>query len=157
MRRDVDIPLMVLASRRDLPRVDQGALVIEVVDPEQAIVHAEIAAAGFQTPAEAFARLTTPAVLGRSGVRTYVGKIDGAPVVTGVGVCFENHVGIFNVATLPAHRRHGYGAAITGQAVSDGLDRGARWAWLQSSPDGYGVYERLGFRTVESWECWIAS
>lgn len=157
MRRDVDIPLMALASRRDLPQLDQGDLVIEVLDPEQAAVHAEIAAAGFQAPAEAFLQLMTPSVLGRSGVRAYVGRIDGEPVATGVGVCFENHVGIFNVATLPAHRRHGYGAAITGQAVRDGLDRGARWAWLQSSPAGYGVYEKLGFRTLELWECWIAT
>jgi N-acetylglutamate synthase len=156
MRQDVDIPLMALASGREPPQLDESDLVIEVLDPEQAVVDAEVAAAGFQAPVEAFLRLMTPAVLGRSGVRTYAGKIDSEPVATGVGVCFENHVGIFNVATLPAHRRHGYGAAITVRAVRDGLDRGARWAWLQSSPDGYQIYERLGFRTLESWECWIA-
>jgi GNAT superfamily N-acetyltransferase len=148
---------MGLASETELPQLDQGDLVIEVLDPEQAVVHAKVAAAGFQAPAEAFLQLTTPAVLGRPGVRTYLGKVDGEPVTTGVGVCFDNHVGIFNVATLPDHRRHGYGAAITAQAVRDGLDRGARWAWLQSSPAGYGVYEKLGFRTLESWECWIAT
>lgn len=157
MRRDVDIPLMALASGRELPQLDQGDLAIEVLEPEQAVVHADIAAAGFQAPLEAFLRLMTPGVLGRAGVRTYVGKIGDEPVATGVGVCFENHVGIFNVATLPAHRRHGYGAAITRRAVRDGLDRGARWAWLQSSPDGYRIYEKLGFRTLESWECWIAA
>lgn len=54
------------------------------------------------------------------------------------------------------HRRHGYGAAITGRAVHDGLAQGARWAWLQSSADGYGIYQKLGFRTQESWECWVA-
>jgi len=142
MRRDVDIPLMALTSKRELPQLEQGDLVIEVLDPEQAVVHAELAAAGFHAPVEAFLGLMTPAVLGRPGVRTYVGKIDGEPVATGVGVCFENHVGIFNVATLPAHRRHGHGAAITGRAVRDGLKRGARWAWLQSSSDGYNIYEK---------------
>jgi N-acetylglutamate synthase len=157
MRRDADIPLMALAGGRELPQLAQGDLVIEVLDPELAVVHAEVAAAGFRAPVEAFRQVMTPAVLGRSGVRTYVGKIDGDPVATGVGIGFENHVGIFNVATLPARRRHGYGAAITGRAVRDGLDRGARWAWLQSSPDGYGIYKKLGFRTLESWECWIAT
>jgi len=156
MCRDVDVPLMALPRERELPRLDQGDLVIEVLDPEQAVVHAELAAAGFQAPVDAFLELMTAAVIGRPGVRTYVGKVAGEPVVTGVGVCLENHVGIFNVATLPAHRRRGYGAAITGRAVRDGLDRGARWAWLQSSPDGYSVYEKLGFTTLESWECWIA-
>jgi len=156
MRRDVDIPLMALAGGRELPQLDQGDLVIEVLDPEQAVVHAEVAAAGFHAPVEAFLGLMTPAVLRRSGVRTYVGKIEGEPVATGVGVCLANHIGIFNVATLPAYRRHGYGAAITGRAVRDGLDRGARWAWLQATRDGYRIYEKLGFGTLESWECWIA-
>jgi N-acetylglutamate synthase len=157
MRREVDIPLMALTNERELPPLDEGDLVIEVLDPEQAVIHAEVAAAGFHAPLEAFLRLMTPAVIGRPGVRTYVGRIGGEPVATGVGVCLENHVGIFNLATLPAHRRRGYGASITGRAVRDGIARGARWAWLQSSPDGYGIYERLGFKTVESWECWIAS
>ena len=157
MRRDVDIPLMALPSVRELAQLDGSDLVIEVLDPQQAVVHAEVAAAGFQAPVEAFRQLMTPAVLGRSGVRTYVGQIDGEPVATGVGVCFENHVGIFNVATLPLRRRRGYGAAITGRAVRDGLNRGARWAWLQSSADGCGIYQKLGFRTLESWECWVAT
>jgi N-acetylglutamate synthase len=106
---------------------------------------------------DAFLGLMTPAVMERPGVRAYVGKIDREPVATAVGVSLENHVGIFNVATLPAHRRRGYGAAITARAVCDGLDQGARWAWLQSSPAGYSVYENLGFKLRESWECWITT
>jgi GNAT superfamily N-acetyltransferase len=157
MHRDLDIPLMALTRGGEVPGLDRGELAIEVLDPRQAAVHAELAAAGFGAPADAFLRLMTPAVLRRPGVRAYVGKIDGEGVTTGVGVCLENHVGIFNVATLPPHRRRGYGAAITGRAVRDGLDHGARWAWLQSSPDGYGVYEKLGFKTQESWECWISA
>jgi ribosomal protein S18 acetylase RimI-like enzyme len=157
MRREVDIPLMALAGGRELPHPERGDLVIEVLDPKEAAVHAEVAAAGFRAPVEEFLALMPPAVLRRPGVRTYVGKIDGEPVATGVGVCLQNHVGIFNVATLPAHRRHGYGAAITARAVRDGMDLGARWAWLQSTPDGYRIYEKLGFETLESWECWIAT
>jgi hypothetical protein len=69
-----------------------------------------------------------------------------------VGGC----TGVFSVATPPAHRRRGYGAALTARAVTDGLAAGAAWAWLQSSPPGYGIYARLGFRTVETRACWIA-
>jgi len=39
--------------------------------------------------------------------------------------------------------------------VRDGFDEGAQWAWLQSSAAGYRVYERLGFRMLESWQCWL--
>ena len=157
MRREADIPLMALTRKAELPRLDQGDLVIEVLEPRQSLVHAELAAAGFNAPVDAFVGLMTPAVMERPGVHAYIGKIDGEAVATGAAVCLENHVGLFNVATLPAHRRRGYGAAITERAVRDGLDRGARWAWLQSSTAGYGVYEKLGFRTQQSWECWISA
>jgi N-acetylglutamate synthase len=157
MRRDIDIPFMALGGESRLPQLDQGRLAIEVLDPQEAAIHARVAAVAFEVPVDEFLRLMTPAVLGRSGIRTYVGKIDGEPVATGVGVCCENHVGIFNVATLPGHRRQGYGAAITGRAVRDGVATGAQWAWLQSSPAGYQIYGTLGFKTLESWECWIAA
>jgi GNAT superfamily N-acetyltransferase len=156
MRRDTDIPLMALDRGTDLPAVDPGHLAVTVLEPERAAVHAELAAVGFDAPADAFLQLTTPSVLRRPGVCAYIGEIDGKAVATGVGVRLAEHVGIFNVATLPAHRRRGYGAAITARAVRDGLDQGAKWAWLQSTTDGYRVYEQLGFRTLESWECWIA-
>jgi ribosomal protein S18 acetylase RimI-like enzyme len=84
-----------------------------------------------------------------------VGEVGGEPVTTGLGFTFGGSVSIFDIATLPAHRRRGYGAAVTVQAIRDGLSSGASWAWLQSSAAGLSVYERLGFRTVESWPCWI--
>lgn len=157
MRRDTDIPLMALVDGSELSKVDDGELAIRVLQPHDAMLHADVAAAGFQAPVDEFRRLMTPSVLGRPGVCTYLGELDGEPVTTGVGVQLDEHVGIFNVATLPSHRRRGYGAAITARAVRDGFAQGARWAWLQSSADGYGVYERLGFTTLESWECWIST
>jgi predicted GNAT family acetyltransferase len=72
-----------------------------------------------------------------------------------MGLTVGDFVAIFNIATPAQFRGHGYGAAITARVVSDGLARGARWAWLQSSQAGYSVYERLGFRTLELWDCWV--
>jgi hypothetical protein len=70
MRRDIDIPLMALTSEKELRQLDRGDLVIEALDPEQAMVHAELAAAGFHAPVDAFLRLMAPAVIGRPGFRT---------------------------------------------------------------------------------------
>ncbi len=157
MAREADIPLMVLNDGSALDRAEAGDLAIKVLPPAQAVVHAEVAAAGFEAPLEDFRRLMTPAVMGRSGVCCYVGELDGRSVATAVSVRLGTHAGIFNVATLPANQRRGYGAAITARAVRDAFRNGAEWAWLQSSQAGYRVYERLGFRAVESWECWIAT
>src|SRR5205085_8741874 len=99
----------------------------------------------------------TPELLRMPGIRTYVGEVDGEPVTTGLGYTFGDSVGIFNIATPTAHRGLGYGSAVTMRAVHDGFQNGARWAWLQSSPLGGPVYEKLGFKTVESWRCWVAT
>jgi GNAT superfamily N-acetyltransferase len=131
--------------------------VIRELVPAEAHLHAQAAAAGFEMPVEPLLSLMTPAYLELPGVRCYLGEVDGQPVTTGLGVTLGFYVGISDIATLPAHRRRGYGAAVTARAVADGLAAGATWAWLQSSELGYPVYERLGFRTAEVWSCWLSA
>ncbi len=158
MRRDEIIPLMVV-ERASTPSPTAAAdrLVIRELAPDEANLHATVAAAGFEVPAEPFLQLMTPRVLSASGVRCYVGEVGGEPVTTGLGVTLGTSVGIFNIATPPAHRRRGFGAAVTARAVADGFATGATWSWLQATRDGFPVYERLGFRTVEGWRCWVAA
>jgi N-acetylglutamate synthase len=153
-----EIPLMVLEDTAGLsPGREASELVIRELAAAEAELHARTAAAGFETPPEPFVQLLTPSTLAHPGVRSYVGEVEGEPVTTGLGFTFGTYVGIFNIATLPLSRRRGYGAAITARAVLDGLASGAKWAWLQSSPAGYSVYEELGFRPVEVWSCWASA
>jgi GNAT superfamily N-acetyltransferase len=123
---------------------------------EQVRLHASVAAAGFEVPEELFVQLITRDMLRLPGVRCYLGESDGQAVTTGMGVTLSDFVGVFNIATRPAHQRQGYGAAVTARVVADGLAAGAKWSWLQSSPPGYTTYARLGFQTVEMWPCWVA-
>ena len=83
-----------------------------------------------------------------AGARWYVGRLDGTVVSTALGVTTERATGIFNVATLPEHRRRGHGAALTAR---DGFADGAGLAHLHASPLGSPVYGRLGFRHVEDY------
>jgi GNAT superfamily N-acetyltransferase len=157
-REEQDDPVMVMADRAMLRRAQHIAgLTIRQLHPDEAPLHARVAAAGFEVPEETFQQLTTPSLLGLPGLRCYLGEADGHPVTTGIGVTLGGFVGIFNVATPPAHRRRGYGAAVTARAVTDGLAAGAAWSWLQSSPPAYMVYQRLGFRTIESWHTWLSA
>jgi predicted GNAT family acetyltransferase len=67
----------------------------------------------------------------------------------------DDHVGVFNVAVAPDHRRRGYGAALSARTVLDGLATGARRALLMSSEMGLSVYQQLGFREIERWSYWL--
>lgn len=104
--------------------------------------------AGFELP-EAVARdIVRPEFLDDDRTRVYVGYVDGDPVTTGLGYRTGRTIGVYNISTVPAHRRRGYGAAMTTRIVRDAAADGCDIAILQSSAMGRPVYERLGFRTV---------
>jgi hypothetical protein len=158
MVRHEDIPLMSLTSPSALvPGATPPDLTIRRLEPHEAGLHSAVLAAGFEAPVELFNEVTTPRLLQGHEVRCYLGEVDGRPVTTGIGVTTSGWTAIFNIATPPEDRRKGYGAAITVRAATDGFAEGSTWSWLQSSVQGYGVYERLGYRTVENWQSWFAA
>ena len=153
---DEQLPLMVLEDPGALEAARTGAegLVIRELSADDAVVHAKVAARGFEAPEEPLIQLMTPSVLRLEGTRCYIGELDGEAVTTGLGWTSAPSVAIFNIATLRAYRGKGFGAAITAQAAADGLADGASWSWLQSSAAGYSIYSKLGYRTIERWSRW---
>ena len=77
--------------------------------------------------------------------RAWVVRRDGVPAGTALGVVDGDALGIFNVATVEGHRRHGVGRAAMRAAMRFGAARGCRIAVLQTSEIGRSLYERLGF------------
>ena len=168
LRRIEDIPLMRLDARpTGGPSISAGrasttgGFAIRRLAPSEARLHARIAAAGFQAPEGFFTPLVGPEIAEERSVTCYIGEVGGRPVTTGLAVRAGDHVGVFNVATPPEQRGRGFGSAITAGIVADAVagevfGDGARWAWLQSSAAGHGVYRRLGFVDIAIWECWVA-
>jgi hypothetical protein len=153
MAEGEDIPLMVTTTGVDVSAPD--GLVLRELAPDEAHIHCDIAGPAFDAPPELLAGVITRRVLALPELHWYVGEVDGAPVVTAISVVVNGGVGIFNVATPPDRRRRGYGAAATAGALNDGLAAGAGHGWLQSTDIGHGIYERLGFETIELWPCWL--
>jgi DNA polymerase III alpha subunit len=58
-------------------------------------------------------------------------------------------------AVARSHRHQGIGSALTSAALDLARAQGAQIAWLQSTPDGEGVYTRLGFVAVASFQVWL--
>ena len=67
-----------------------------------------------------------------------------------VAISEEGHVGIFDVGTPEAHRKHGYASALLAHQLRAARDAGAHTAYLQVEPDNTSrrIYERFGFRTA---------
>ena len=93
-----------------------------------------------------FYELAAPALLsGDSALWLYVGYLEDVPVATAELTLGGGVVGLYNLSTLPAYRRRGFGTGLTLQALLDGRKQGYRTAILQASAEGVGLYTRLGF------------
>jgi GNAT superfamily N-acetyltransferase len=95
-------------------------------------------------------------LLDESDCTVYVGYARGAPVASGLGWRTGRTIGVYAIATIPAARRKGYGAAMTARVVTDGLAAGCDVAALQASELGRPIYERLGFRVAVRYRAYKA-
>ena len=75
-------------------------------------------------------------------------RVDGRWACVALTLRVGDDVSVQYVATEPAYRRRGLAARVVGAALAEARADGMRSSTLQASPDGYSVYERLGFRTV---------
>jgi ribosomal protein S18 acetylase RimI-like enzyme len=142
--------LPVLVARPGEVRGTDDTIDITSIAPDEVDAALDVLADAFEEPREVFARIGD-AVLAAAGARWYVARADGTVVSTAVGVTAAATVGIFNVATSPAHRRAGHGSALTARAARDGFADGAELAYLQASPVGHSSYRRIGFRDVDEY------
>jgi ribosomal protein S18 acetylase RimI-like enzyme len=147
-------PLMVYHPAANQPappaRASAAASVVVAYDGDRT-EYAAALATGFEAPPEIMAPFSSPEAFALPGAVPYLAREDGQVVAVGFGVFGEGIAGVFNIATVPAYRGGGYGRAVTSRIVADGVARGADLAYLQSSEDGYPLYQSMGFRTVETW------
>ena len=68
------------------------------------------------------------------------------PVATATLVLAGGIAGIHDVSTVPEARGRGIGTAMTAAALQAAHAQGFEIAFLQPSPMGRPLYERLGFR-----------
>jgi ribosomal protein S18 acetylase RimI-like enzyme len=129
-----------------------GLRVDQVADETGLDAYESVLAAGFgEGPREAS---WVRAMYGRIGPgedmpwRHFIGWLDGEPVTTASLFFAAEVAGLYFACTLPDLRGRGIGTAMTHATLVAARDLGFSTAVLGSSPMGYGLYERLGFREV---------
>ncbi len=103
----------------------------------------------FHVPIAWFSEVFDERVAERKVFRCWVGYREGVPVATAASVLSAGALGVYNVATAPEHRKHGYAEAITRFAIDSASREGeARRLVLQSTSQGHRLYDRMGFYPV---------
>lgn len=133
-----------------LPPLEHQPTIQLVEDGETLDTWTRTFARGFEMPEEmAEPFLTTMRGVGLElPIRHYLGLVNGEPVATSTLFLGAGVAGIYNVATLPAARGRGVGAAMTLLPLHEARGMGYRAGTLQSSKMGYSVYGRLGFQEL---------
>jgi len=94
-------------------------------------------------------------LLGGTDMAAVIASVDGRDVAV-AWVVLDGDAGLVGwVGTLPEYRRRGLGALVTQAVTNAAFDRGARIVVLQASPQGFPVYERLGYRTITTERIWL--
>jgi acetyltransferase (GNAT) family protein len=92
-----------------------------------------------------------PTILDEPRMVLWLGRVEGKPVGAAMSYRTDEAVGIFGVTTIASMRRRGYGTALTRSAML--VDTGLP-SILAPSPEGEGVYRRLGFEHVGELRIW---
>jgi len=132
-------------ARRNLPELD-----VRRVDSKETLQDfREIGSTCFHVPPAWFSEVFNEEFPARAAFACFVGYSRGLPIATAASVPSDGAIGIYNVATAPAHRERGYAEAITRYAIGTAIqEHGQGRLILQSTWQGLSLYERMGFRAV---------
>jgi GNAT superfamily N-acetyltransferase len=135
----------LLPPRRELPRTE----VRRVADESTRLAFCDIGCTCFHVPLHWFREIFLRSRLWDGDFTGYVAYVDGEPVAVAATVIAADAIGIYNVATLPAHRRRGYGEAVMRYAVDRAREQsGFERTILQATEYGLPLYVSMGYRTV---------
>ncbi|MGZ4128119.1 MAG: GNAT family N-acetyltransferase [Actinomycetota bacterium] len=143
------VPFMVLDEIDDSSwRTPPEDLEIRRIGPEDMGDLDRILTESFGMPLESVRAFALDRLISDDAVHMFIGRFDGTAVTTATSIVSGDAAGVFQVGTLEHHRGKGLGNVMTGHAIKAAAARGARISYLQASPMGFPIYEKMGFKTV---------
>jgi N-acetylglutamate synthase-like GNAT family acetyltransferase len=152
------LPLMVHEPQEPVADAETtGRYQVERVTTVEdlAVVHRLLADA-FGLPLVSIARAFGSQMLAVTDLAVFLTRHAGQPVSTAMTTTSGNVVGIWSMATPPAHQRQGAGRATLAAVLADHQQHGADRFYLGATAAGKPLYESVGFRTIEETPIWVA-
>jgi len=122
----------------------------QVVSREDLALWKEVTFAGFDFPQgdrTSYDRFTAAFPLDPgSPQKAFLAFDGGRPVTASLLFLANDAAGLYFITTLGDYRRRGIGRELVLATLQQARAAGARFASLQSSPDGMSVYEKAGFK-----------
>ena len=150
-----------LAAVNEAVSPPPGFAVEEVVDEAGLQAWCRVMTPVYQFPdfaAEAWHNMLVSLGLGPdTPLRHFLARLDGKPVATATLYLGAGVAGISSVATLPDHRRRGFGTALTLTVLQEAKRSGCCVGALSSSAMGRRMYKRIGFREYGQGNCYLWS
>jgi ribosomal protein S18 acetylase RimI-like enzyme len=81
-------------------------------------------------------------------MRYYLGIFHGTVVATGTLFVGSQTAGIYDIVTHDQYRQRGIGTTMFQHLLKEAITTNRRYAVLQASKDGLGIYTRAGFQAV---------
>lgn len=149
----VDSVPSLLADLTGLSDEETGDAVVSIIrvrNKEELDLWEEVSFAGFGFPNETKEQyhrfVSTFNFSVDSPQKFFLACLNGIPVGTSLLFLNGDVGGIYFITTLAQHRKKGIGLELTMATMRFAKIAGARFATLQSSPDGLRVYQQAGFK-----------
>jgi hypothetical protein len=129
------------------------------IDDEQGrLALADLNAGAYDVPLEWTRGFAVGESLWQSPLCAYVAYVEGTPVSTAFAMPLDGVLYVGLVATAIAHRRRGLAELVMRRSVADatratGITRTA----LHATSEGYSLYSKMGYRTVDEFGVFVQS
>lgn len=148
--RVLRMPVMCRLSQPVTPVSPQGVTVTAVTGPDDLAAAEQVIVDGFPQPhaqPRVVGQTLPPHVLDIAGSQIWLARRDGAPAAAGLTFDDGSAVGVYSMATLPAHRSTGLGRAVLTAMLAAHPDRTAT---LVATDSGVPLYTSMGFTRVST-------
>lgn len=136
-----------------LTQTPEGFLIKEIEDESELYDFKKVFVETYEIPewaGQAWVDATLKIGIGKTPWRLFVGYLENEPVATNLLFNGAGVASVYAIATVPAARGKGIGAAITLKPLLEARDQqGYRYAVLFSTEMGIPVYQRIGFRLTD--------